>query len=212
MDWFYYFLLLIVQVVGLAVALFQMPGLWLMLAGTGVYMWVTASRGYVSGSSLIILLLLALLAEVVEFVAGGAGAKKAGASKLGMVAAMIGGIVGALLGTAFIPIPIVGTIIGACIGSFAGAMAIELWKHGDIDHSLRVGFGAAQGRLLGIVGKLSIGVAMLLMTIVVAFPVGGTPPPPVVPTIILVPTTLPTTQPTTLPTSLPTTLPASGNF
>jgi len=199
MDWLYYSILIVVQIIGLALALFQMPGLWLMLAATGVYAWVTMSRGYV-GWSLVVLLILALLAEAVEFVAGGAGAKKAGASKMGMFAAMLGGIVGAILGTFVVPIPIVGTIIGACIGSFVGAMGVEYYKRQDLDHSLRVGYGAAQGRLMGILGKLAIGCVMLLVTIVVALPIGGRPATGTVPTVLILPaTTQAATQTTTLP-------------
>jgi len=198
MDWLYYILLLIVQIVGLVLTLFQMPGLWLMLAGTCVFAWGTNARGYVAVHWLVVLLLLALLAEVVEFVAGSAGAKKAGATKLAMFGAMVGGIVGAIAGT-FIPIPIVGTIFGACAGSFLVAMAIQWMQHGEVHHSMRVGVGAAKGRFLGIAGKLSIGVLMLVLTMIVALPVGGIAPPPVVPTVILLPTTAPTSQPTTLP-------------
>jgi len=198
MDWVYYILLLVVQLAGLVLALFQMPGLWLMLAGTGIYMWVTYNRGYVSVSSLIILLLLTLLAEVVEFVAGGAGAKKAGASKLGMVAAMVGGILGALVGTIVIPIPVVGTIVGACVGSFICAMAVEYYKRDDVSHSLRVGWGAFKGRFWGIVGKLAIGVLMALVTMFVALPIGA--PAPAAP---IAPATMPSTLPTTLPATQP---------
>ncbi len=199
MVWLYYILLLVVQIAGLVVALFQLPGLWLMLAGVGIYAWVTAAHGYVSGASLIVLFLLTLLAEVVEFIAGGAGAKKAGASKLGMVAAMVGGIVGAIAGTPLIPIPVVGTIIGACVGSFIGAMAVELIKKGDVSHSVRVGYGAAKGRFLGMAGKLTIGVVILVVTMIVALPVGDLTAPPKVPRIILLPSTLPTTLPATNP-------------
>lgn len=198
MDWIYYTILLVVQVVGLVLALFQMPGLWMMLIGTGLYAWATASQGYVQWS-LLWLLLLAVLAEVVEFVAGGAGAKKAGASKLGMFAAMLGGIVGAIGGTFVIPVPIVGTILGACIGSFLGAMGVEYYKRQDLDHSLRVGYGAAQGRFLGIIGKLAIGCVMLLVTMVAALPVGGRGPTTAPAVLVLPPTTQITTSPTTLP-------------
>lgn len=194
MDWLYYSILIVLQIVGLVLALFQMPGLWLMLAATGIYAWVTASQGYVLWS-LLWLLLLAILAEVVEFVAGGAGAKKAGASKLGMFAAMAGGIVGAILGTVFIPIPIVGTILGACIGSFLAAMGVEYGKRRDLDHSLRVGYGAAQGRFLGIVGKLGVGGVMLLVTVIAALPIGGRAKP------------LPRTSASPVMTTMPATMP-----
>src|SRR5438046_4943821 len=102
MDWVYYLLLIVVLLAGLVVTLFQMPGLWLMMAGTGIYAWITSGRGYLGWKSLLALFLLAIVAELVEFGAGSAGAKKAGASKLAMFGAVVGGVVGAIVGT-FIP-------------------------------------------------------------------------------------------------------------
>jgi hypothetical protein len=41
---------------------------------------------------------------------------------------------------------------------------------GAVTHSLRVGVGAAKGRLLGFFGKVIIAGAMLLVILVMAFP------------------------------------------
>ena len=53
---------------------------------------------------------------------------------------------------------------------FIGAAAMEITGHGDVALSLRVGAGAAQGRLVGIIAKLSFGVVIALMTLIAGFP------------------------------------------
>ncbi len=122
-DWAYYIILLVVLAFGLFINVFTLPGLWLMVLAALGYAWATGFA-YLGMPGLVTLLVLALLAEGVEFVAGGAGAKKAGGSKR----AMVGGIVGAILGGLLfsIPLPIIGTIIGVCLGAFIGAAAVEM--------------------------------------------------------------------------------------
>ncbi|HEV2292556.1 MAG TPA: DUF456 domain-containing protein [Tepidisphaeraceae bacterium] len=203
LDWIYYLLLLALLVTGLFVNILGLPGLWLMVAAFGTYAWVTWNRGYVGLTSLVMVIVLALLAELVEFVAGAAGSKVAGGSKRGMAGAIVGGIVGGIAGTPLFPI--VGTIIGACLGSFAGAFVIEVAVGRSHEESMRIGFGAAKGRFLGIVAKLAFGIAMLIIALYAAFPTGGAPitpapapaplPPPATAPIFAAPT--PTTQPAT---------------
>jgi uncharacterized protein YqgC (DUF456 family) len=177
MAWAYYLLLLATDVVGLLLAAFTLPGLWLMLAAAAGYAFLTHGQ-YLSYTTLIVLLVLAAGAEIAEFVFGGAGAKKAGASKWGIVGGLVGAILGGLFLTGVIPIfaPL-STIIGICLGSFAGAFGIELALGRPIMQSVNIGYGAAKGRLLGIANKVAVGVLMFLITLWVALPIHGTPPP-----------------------------------
>jgi uncharacterized protein len=178
--WLYYLCLVFLQFFGLIVNLIGLPGLWLMLAATAAYAWITGGV-YLGGWTLLVLLSLALAAEVVEFIAGGAGAKKAGSSSRAMWAAIAGGFVGGLFLTFLVPIPVIGTIVGACAGSFLGAAATELYVRRDMLHSLTVGYGAAKGRLWGILSKTGFGILMLLITMWMALPIGARPPQPVAP-------------------------------
>jgi uncharacterized protein YqgC (DUF456 family) len=205
MDWIWYLVLIVLQITGLTLNILGLPGLWVMVLSTGAYMWVTWEQGYVHVGTLIFLFVLAIAAEVVEFVAGSAGAAKAGGSKLGQFGAIIGGIVGAIVGTPIFPV--VGTIIGACLGSFIGSMAIEWYRRGELDHSMRVGWGAAKGRFYGILAKTGFGLLILLITMIAALPLGGTAAP--APANPVPPTTLPSTQPATQSTTLPATRPAT---
>ena len=195
LDWTYYLILLAVCVVGLIVNVLGMPGLWLIVIGAVGFAWVTGFA-HLGLWGLATLLVLALVAELVEFLAGSAGAKAAGGSKRGMVGAVIGGFVGGIVGTAAIPVPIVGTIVGAVAGSFAGAALVEYAIGRTADQSFRVGVGAAKGRFWGILSKTVVGVVMTLVVAIAAIPLHrrikilppGTPA-----------TTAPVTQPTTLP-------------
>jgi uncharacterized protein YqgC (DUF456 family) len=165
----YFLLLLVTDLVGLVLAAFTLPGLWLMVAGAAVYAWLT--DGYLLGwKTLIALLLLALIAEIAEIFLGGAGAKKAGASGWGMTGGLIGGVIGGICLTTLIPIFILGTIIGICLGCFLGAFAVELLMGQPLTQSAKIGLGAATGKLTGIAGKVIIGLLMILITFISGFP------------------------------------------
>jgi uncharacterized protein YqgC (DUF456 family) len=161
---------LVILLFGLFINVMTLPGLWLMAATFGIYGWLTWSRHYVGWRSIALMGALATIAEVVEIVAGGAGAKKAGASRRAMIGAVVGGILGAMFLTFLIPIPIVGTIIGVCLGAALGAGIVELIIRRDLGQAIRVGGGAFKGRLMGIVSKLAIGAVMLLIAMICGFP------------------------------------------
>ena len=207
MDWLhlvYYIALFALLLTGLFVNLLGLPGLWLMLASALGYALVTGWNRYVGWPSLIALLVLALVAEAVEFVAGSAGAKKAGGSKRGMLGAIVGGLLGGFFLTFLVPVPILGTIVGVCVGTFLGAWGVELMVGREMDQSVQIGFGAAKGRLVGTLLKTLFGVTMLIVAMVTAWPRGAAapaaatiPPPPTSPA------TLPATAPTTTPVTLP---------
>ena len=157
-----YILLVALLITGLFVNLLGLPGLWLMLASAAGYAWATGWNRHVGWQSLAVLLVLAVVAEVVEFVAGSAGAKKAGGSKRGMIGAVIGGLLGGFFLT-FIPVPIISTIVGVCLGTFLGAWTVELLVGKEMGHSMQIGVGAAKGRLLGTMLKTLFGVAILIV-------------------------------------------------
>lgn len=211
MDYVYYLLLLVLLVLGMLVNILGLPGLWLMVASYGAYALATGWDRHVGYASLITLLVLALLAEAVEFFAGAAGSKAAGGRTRGMIGAIVGGFLGAIF-LSIIPIPVVAQIVGACLGAFIGAGVME-YSDRDLSHSLRVGYGAAKGRLYGIVSKLAFGVAMFVIAMFAGFPIGSATAPaqaattqPAAPQMAAPPTTAPdaAVDPTTSPSTLPT--------
>lgn len=153
-----------------------LPGNWIMLLLVALYAWflppemVPRISWWVVGTAL----LLAIVGEVVEFVAGAAGAAKQGGSRRGVVFAIIGAFAGSLLGaTISIPIFILGPIIGAlgggALGAFAGAWLGELGTERTPEERIAIGRGAMMGRLLGTVGKLGVGAIILVVVTVDSF-------------------------------------------
>ena len=167
--WLMYALLLAVCGAALVIVLWNLPGLWAMLLAVAIYAVLT-HFAFVGLKSLIVLTALALIAEVVEFFASTAGAKR-GAGRGGLWGAVIGGIVGGICFTGLIPIPIIGTIIGILLGTFLGAVLGELMAGSEVGPSLSVGVGAAKGRVIGTTAKVTIGVIMVLVVFWTALPI-----------------------------------------
>ena len=159
--------LLLVNAVGVILVAFQMPGTWLILLATTLTAWWVGfgwDEVRITYWTLMILLGLAVLGEILEFVAGAAGASKAGASRRGVLGAIVGGVVGAIIGTIFLAfIPILGTLIGAAIGAGVGSIGGDLWAGREWGHALLAGRGAAIGRFWGAVWKLGVAVVMWLV-------------------------------------------------
>jgi uncharacterized protein YqgC (DUF456 family) len=168
MDWVLYLCLFLLLLVGLGIVVMTLPGLWLMAASAGVYALLT-HRYFIGWGTLAVLLVLALIAEIIETTAAGAGAKRAGGGRAGLWGAIIGGILGGIF-LSFIPIPIVSTFVGVCLGTFLGAMVGELSTGRDVRKSAIVGVGATGGRVFGTFVKLGFGLTMLVITMVMAFP------------------------------------------
>lgn len=194
-PWIYYLLVLVVMLFGLFWNIVGLPGLWLMVGAHAAYGWMTGWDVYVGWPSTIAMIVLALAAELVEFMAGAAGSSAAGGRKRGMVGAIVGGVIGGIFLTGLVPIFPIGTIIGVCLGTFIGAAVMEYSGKGAA-HSWRVGIGAAKGRFWGIIGKSAFGVVMLMVAMVAALPIGVLAPPPPLP-----PATVPATMPATTQSS-----------
>jgi uncharacterized protein YqgC (DUF456 family) len=142
----------------------------ILLVGVYAYFMPAERRVDIGWGVIIGLLVMAVLGEVIEFLAAALGATKAGGSKRGAVLALIGSLLGGVMGL-FIPIPppVIGSMIGALLfaslGALGGAMLGEQWKGRDFDESLRVGHAAFWGRLLGTLGKVLVGCVMLVLVV-----------------------------------------------
>ena len=160
----------------LAVA-FGLPGTWLMLGLAALLeladgAWLRAAEPISFGwGPLGVGVALAGAGEIVEAVAGAAGARFGGATRRGMVGAILGGIVGALVFTLLVPIPLVGTLLGALVGTFVGALVGELTaeRRRSPNENLRAALAAAAGRLAGTLGKLAFGVVAWVVLVRAAF-------------------------------------------
>jgi uncharacterized protein len=178
-DWGYYLWALLL-VAGCVFAwllnLVTLPGNWLVVGAAALFAWLIpeqAGRG-VSWTVVAVLLGIAVLGEVIEFVAGAAGAARQGASRRAIVLSVVGAIVGSIVGLGVgAPILIIGplvmAVLGGAAGAFAGAYLGEVWKGRDEPERIAAGRGAFFGRIWGTVGKLAVGAVMLAIVAFDAF-------------------------------------------
>ncbi|MBL9135956.1 MAG: DUF456 family protein [Verrucomicrobiales bacterium] len=114
---------------------------WLVGADTGAPWWVLAILGF-----------LAVVSIGADFLATYYGARTLGATRRGMVGAVLGGVVGLFLGPA-----------GILAGPFVGAFLLE-WSGGRAwRDSAKAGAGATVGLLAGAMGKVACSVSMILL-------------------------------------------------
>lgn len=146
-------ILSLVILLSLVLIVLGMPGLWIMVASAVTYNLVVPGDpiGWVT---LVVVGVLALVAELLEFSLTGRYARKYGGSRRAGWGAIIGSIVGAMVG---VPVPIVGPVIGAFVGSFAGALIAELTGGSSAGDATRVAKGALIGRVVSTALKIGIG-------------------------------------------------------
>ena len=141
--------------VGLAgTVLPALPGTALVLGGIVLGAWIDGfSR--VTTPTVIVISVLALLAWVLDYVAGLMGAQKAGASRQALIGAALGTVVGlfmGLVGVLFMP------LVGAAIGEY-----IARRDHGQ---ALKVGTATWLGMMLGMLAKVVLAFMMVGIFIV----------------------------------------------
>jgi uncharacterized protein YqgC (DUF456 family) len=168
-------LTLLIALGGVLLQLAGLPGTWLILLFAVFLRAVEAflplgAEPVFGWPTFAILTALAILAELVEFLAAAAGAKTGGASKRGMTGAVVGGLLGALVGTFVILIPVVGSVLGAAAGSAIGAIVGELSVGGkELRSTMKPAAGAVAGRLLGTLAKTGFAAAMWIVLAITTF-------------------------------------------
>ena len=143
-------LALLVMLAGLVGSLFPvLPGPPLVLAAAiGHRLFFGAAS--VSNVVLAALVMLTLIALVFDFLASMLGARRFGATWRGVTGAVAGGLIGL-----FFSLP------GIILGPFLGALLFEMLGDKEFKKAAHAGLGATMGLLLGIAGKVSIGVVMI---------------------------------------------------
>jgi len=145
----------------------SLPGNWLVVilaAGFAYFFPVEVGPG-ISWTIVGVLAGLAVIGEILEFVAGAAGVAKGG-SKRGALLAILGSFIGSILGAILgAPIPVIGSLVGillfSSLGAMAGAIAGEIWLGKEANVSVEIGKAAFWGRLYGSLGKILIGCVMV---------------------------------------------------
>ncbi len=166
-------LLILVLLASWVLNLLGLPGNWLIVALTAIYAYLVPaeSPGAIGWKTVLMLLVLAVLGEIVELMAGAMSVAKLGGSRRGALMALagsfIGGIVGMVVG---LPIPLVGSVTAAVlmasVGALIGAILAERRQGRSFSESWRIGKGAFWGRLLGTLAKAGIGAIMIAAVVV----------------------------------------------
>ena len=169
-------LFIIVILAFLMTNLFGLPGNWFIILTVVLWIWLGPKQAPHDLGWYIVLALVVLAAvgELLEFGASVAGTSKMGGSKIGATASLVGSILGGIAGAIFgLPIPVVGWIIGSvlfvCVGAMIGATLGERWMGKPIKSSLKIGGAAFVGRMLGTVGKITLGSVMAIVAILGLF-------------------------------------------
>jgi hypothetical protein len=145
-----YVLVTALLIAGLAGSLLPfLPGTPLILAAALVHALATDFNPIGAGR-LLVLAGLTALAYALDYIAGAVGAKKFGGSVWAVVGALVGAVVGLFFGPP-------GLLIGPVIGAVAG----ELLKSGEVEHSLKAGFGALVGMVVALLARFALAFTMV---------------------------------------------------
>jgi uncharacterized protein YqgC (DUF456 family) len=150
-------LAVIVMVVALLLIPLGIPGLWVMI---GV-LTLAVAGDEVSPWILLMLVVVAVLAELAEWVIVARTSARWGGSRKAFWGAIAGGLAGILLGLP-VPLPILGPLLAGLLGTFAGAAAVTLWETRAMRSAGRVGCGAVLGRAFAAAVKTAAGVVILV--------------------------------------------------
>jgi uncharacterized protein len=102
-----------------------------------------------------LLVLITAVALIMDYLATVLGAKKFGATKKGMIGAIVGGLIGLWF-----------NLPGIILGPFIGATVFELLGSRKFGEALYAGLGATLGLFAGAVGKIvCCGAMMILFTV-----------------------------------------------
>lgn len=126
-----------------------LPGTALVLAGIVVGAWIDGFAK-VGAGTLAVIGLLAVLAWVLDYVAGLLGAKKAGASRQALVGAALGTVAGLFMG-----------IVGVLFMPLVGAAIGEYLARRDHGHAMRVGLATWIGIMVGLLAKVVLAFVMI---------------------------------------------------
>ena len=163
------FICIFILVVSLTLNASGAPGNWIMLGVASFYAYLMPSSSpYDFGLIVIVIvLLLSIVGEMLEFFTGAISTKKAGGTKRGMWFSVLGSIIGSFTGIFVgIPIPIIGSLIAALlfsgVGALLGAYYGERVEGKNSKEAWNIGISSFTGRILGSLFKIICGFIALI--------------------------------------------------
>jgi uncharacterized protein YqgC (DUF456 family) len=147
-------LMIILLLVGLVgVTLRILPGVSFMFVMTLIYVFINHFQR-LTVTDIVILGVIALVAELIDYFSGVYGAKIFGASKAGI----IGGMIGSMIGLFLLP------PLGLFIGLVAGVAIIEfVISKKTVRHSARAAAGALIGSVTGLIINLILAITFIII-------------------------------------------------
>ncbi len=162
-DLIIWFLFGSVLIVALPLQLMGLPGTWLLAADVFLFRWIMGPD-FIDYHTVIILGLMALLAEALEFMTAVKGVRSGppvrGAAVASIVGAFAGGLAGApvLFGLGAIPGMAIGALLAVFVVSLAGGATLVV--------ASQTALGAMTGRIKGTALKMIVAVAMVAVIII----------------------------------------------
>ena len=153
MELFWWLLAIVLFAVGLIGTVIPIiPGTTIILAAAVIHRMALGPQKSVAWGTIGILVLLTLASYALDFLGSYFGAKYFGATKWGTAGAIVGAFVGLFFGIIGL---FIGPVVGAITGEFiAGKKAIDAG---------RAGWGSLLGNIGGLLGKLVIALAMVII-------------------------------------------------
>jgi uncharacterized protein YqgC (DUF456 family) len=159
-------LFILVLIVGLFLTVFSFPGTVIIAADAFLYALLTGFTKIGLGL-LLLLALISLLAEAVDFALGMAGAATLDFSSQGAWAAIVAACLGAALLTPFLLG--LGTFLGIFLGGFTGLLATELIHYGRMKPLFRPPVTAIFGRVTAAFVKGGAALSMIIVTLLTIY-------------------------------------------
>ncbi|MBS4537803.1 DUF456 domain-containing protein [Clostridium sp. D2Q-11] len=120
---------------------------------TGLFYGIITGFEHIAVITIVILGILAILTIILDNVTSLITTKKVGASKYGIIGAIVGGIIG------FLSLSFIGLIIGQFIGAIVGELLIKK----QFKDSFKVGIATFIGYLIGVVLNSTIALIMIVI-------------------------------------------------
>jgi uncharacterized protein YqgC (DUF456 family) len=148
----------LLAVLGILLTVINFPGAWTVALATLLYgLW----NDFISFTvfQVVIFFILALASTFIDQLAMIMGAKRLGASKWGMLGAVVGGLVGIFFG-----------LIGLVVAPFVGAVIGEsCFARKELSNAFKAGFGVFIGFVFGVGLKFGIAVGMTIYWVLKVF-------------------------------------------
>jgi uncharacterized protein YqgC (DUF456 family) len=132
-----------------------LPGTAIILAAAVLHRLLVPTGKSVGWVVIALLVLLCAASYAVDFAASYFGAKRFGASKWGSFGAIVGAIVGLFFG-----------FVGILVGPIVGALLFEFLRSRQLVAAGKAGWGTLLGNLAGMVVKLVIALAMIVIFLI----------------------------------------------